>query len=260
VTDDRRSRTAGDRDKEFRFGVSLPAIRSRAALAEAAEATTLRLGTYVLNAGFYKPALLARDAGTANQSTDGRPELGHGAGYVREEFEAAEIPFPAAASRIRHLEHISSYLGRELPGVPILTAGSGEKVLGVAARHADIIGLTGTPGGTTGNDPLAQRIAVVRHEAGDRFDGLELNLSITAAPTGNSRVPDLSMVRRFAPHLSDRVTTASGCGLGIGPRDRRHADRLPREVRRDVSVCPGSGCGGLREGHLGIALITGHRR
>jgi probable F420-dependent oxidoreductase len=231
---DRRSPTAEGRGRPFRFGVSLPGIQSRAALAAAAarfealgfdvllirdhldtaaplpllvaaaEATTLRLGTYVLNAGFYKPALLARDAGTVNQLTDGRLELGLGAGYVREEFEAAELPFPGAASRIRHLEHISSHLRRERPGVPILIAGSGEKVLGVAARQADIIGLTGTPGGTRGADPLAQRIALVRRVAGDRFGALELNLSITAAPTGKSGVPDLSMVRRFAPGLSDR--------------------------------------------------------
>ncbi len=124
--------------RAFRFGVSIPGTGSRAAIADAAaryegmgfdvllirdhldtsaplpvllaaaEATTLRLGTYVLNAGFYKPALLARDGATVNQLTDGRLELGLGAGYVREEFEAAELPFPSAAGRIRHLEHITS--------------------------------------------------------------------------------------------------------------------------------------------------------
>ncbi|HME49472.1 TIGR03621 family F420-dependent LLM class oxidoreductase [Mycobacterium sp.] len=177
-------------------------------LLAAAEDTTLRLGTYVLNAGFYKPALLARDAATVSQLTGGRLELGLGAGYVREEFEAAELPFGGAASRIRHLEHITSYLKRELPGVPILIAGSGQQVLGVAARHADTIGLTGTPAGLTGSDPLAERIAWVRRAAGDRFGDLELNLSITAAPTGNSTVPDLSLVRRFVPGLPDRKLLA----------------------------------------------------
>jgi probable F420-dependent oxidoreductase len=220
--------------KAFRFGVSLPGVQSQAALTEAAArfedlgfdvllirdhldtpaplpllvaaaaATTLRLGTYVLNAGFYKPALLARDAATANQLTGGRLELGLGAGYAREEFKAAELPFPNAASRIRYLEHITSYLNRQLSGVPVLIAGSGEKVLRVAARHADIIGLTGTPAGTKGSEQLAERIAVVRRNSGDRFDRLELNLSITAAPTGDSTVPDLSMVRRFVPGLSDQ--------------------------------------------------------
>jgi len=153
---------------------------------------------------FYKPALLARDAATVNELTDGRLELGLGAGYVHEEFEAAELSFPSAASRIRHLEHVTSYLEREQPGVPILIAGSGEKVLGVAARHADIIGVTGTPGAMTGPDPLAERIGWVRRAAGDRFNDLKRNLPITAAPTRNSRAPDLSMIRRFAPGLSDQ--------------------------------------------------------
>jgi probable F420-dependent oxidoreductase len=145
---------------------------------------------------------------TVNELTDGRLDVGLGAGYARDEFEAAELPFPGAAGRIRHLEHITSYLRRELPTVPILIAGSGEKVLAVAARLADIVGLTGTPVATPGADPLAERVATLRRVAADRFDDLELNLSITAAPTGNSTAPDLSLIRRFAPGLSDRQLLA----------------------------------------------------
>src|ERR1700743_2727270 len=58
----------------------------------AAATTTVRLGTYVLNAGFYKTALLAPDAGAVNDLSDGRLDLGLGPGYVREEFEAADVP------------------------------------------------------------------------------------------------------------------------------------------------------------------------
>src|SRR3954447_1311457 len=66
-------------------------------LATAAAATeTLHVGTFVLNAGFYKAALLARDVMTMRDLTGGRLELGLGAGFVREEFEAADIPFPTA--------------------------------------------------------------------------------------------------------------------------------------------------------------------
>jgi len=59
----------------------------------------LRIGTFVLNAGFYKPALLARDAVDLDLLSDGRLDLGLGAGYVQAEFEAAELPFPSAGSR-----------------------------------------------------------------------------------------------------------------------------------------------------------------
>ena len=56
----------------------------------------MRVGTYVINAAFYKPALLARDAADVHTLSDGRLDLGLGAGYVREEFEAAEMPYPSA--------------------------------------------------------------------------------------------------------------------------------------------------------------------
>ena len=65
-------------------------------MSAATATTTLRVGTFVLNAGFYKPALLARDVGALRDLSGGRFELGLGAGYVRKEFEAAELPFPTA--------------------------------------------------------------------------------------------------------------------------------------------------------------------
>ena len=75
--------------------------------------------------------------------TEGRFELGLGTGYVREEFEAAELPYPSAGQRVDHMQHVTEYMQEHLPDVPILIAGNGDRVLTVAARHADIIGLTG---------------------------------------------------------------------------------------------------------------------
>jgi len=103
----------------------------------AAATSTVRLGTYVLNACFYKPALLARDAAAVNDLSDGRLELGLGAGYVREEFEAAELPYPSAGQRVDYLEHVTTYMKRHHAKVPILIAGNGNRLLTVAAQHAD---------------------------------------------------------------------------------------------------------------------------
>lgn len=105
----------------FRFGVALATLRSRVqwrdavrraedlgydvlhlpdhlatpaplpALLLAAEMTNMRVSPLVLNAGFYKPALLARDAAALDLLTDHRFELGLGTGYVKHEFEAAEL-------------------------------------------------------------------------------------------------------------------------------------------------------------------------
>src|SRR6202012_2079649 len=109
----------------------------------AAATTTVRLGTYVLNAGFYKPALLARDAGEVEPLSGGRRDTRLGAGYVREEFEAAELPYPTARQRVDHLEHVTKYMKKHLPRVPILIAGNGNRLLTIARQHADIIGFTG---------------------------------------------------------------------------------------------------------------------
>ena len=220
--------------KDFRFGLSLRATDSRAAvqdaarrgeelgydvllvpdhlgapapfpvLATAAAATsTMHMGTFVFNACFYKPALLARDIAAMRDLTDGRFEAGLGAGYVRAEFEAAELPYPSAGKRVEYLSHVTRYLRAQLPDVPVMIAGAGDKLLTVAAEHAQIIGLTGGQPSPDNPDPLAERISFVRNAAGARFGELELNLAITAVPTDDSGIPNLSITRRFLPDLSD---------------------------------------------------------
>jgi probable F420-dependent oxidoreductase len=172
-------------------------------MAAALATKTLHVGTFVLNAGFYKPALLARDAEALRDLTAGRLELGLGAGYVKEEFEAAELPFPTAGQRVAHLGHVVEYMRENLADVPILIAGNGDKLLTIAAKHADIIGLTGGDPASEDGDPLRERIEFVRAAAPERFDDLELNIAITAFPLDSSGMPDLSITRRFLPHLTD---------------------------------------------------------
>ncbi len=235
--------------RAFRFGVGIRSVKSFGALQEkarrledagfdvlylpdhlsapapfpvltaiAAVTTTLRLGTYVLNACFYKPALLARDVAAVDLLSGGRLEVGLGAGYVREEFEAAELPYPSAGRRVDYLEHVTTYLKQHQPGVPILIAGNGDRLLTVAARHADIIGLTGANADGIA-DPLAERIRFLRHAARDRFEDLELNLVITAVPATGSTEPDLSMTRRYAPTLSEPELLALPAVLTGSPRN-----------------------------------------
>ncbi|HEU4361968.1 MAG TPA: LLM class flavin-dependent oxidoreductase, partial [Mycobacterium sp.] len=119
------------------------------ALLAAAEVTGLSLGTFVMNAGFYKPALLARDAEAVARLTDGRLQLGLGTGYVKAEFEAAELAFPSAGRRVDHLEHITAYIKKRLPDIPIMIAGSGDRVLTLAAQHSAIVGFPGGKPGST---------------------------------------------------------------------------------------------------------------
>jgi len=189
-------------------------------LTAAAQATTtMRLGTCVLNAGFYRGALLARDAAQVDLLSEGRLELGLGAGYVREEFEAAELPFPSGGARLKHLERLTAYLQQHLPDVPIMLAGNGDRLLTMAARRADIVTFTGEPRGSGLGDPLAERTAKIRDAAGPRFSALELNLLVAGVPVDGSGRPDLAFARRRSPDLSDEQLLALPGVLTGSPRD-----------------------------------------
>ncbi|UXA17248.1 LLM class F420-dependent oxidoreductase [Mycobacterium sp. SMC-4] len=246
---------------KFRFGVGVTRVGSRAQLQDAARraedlgfdvlhvpdhlggpapfpvmtavamtTSTLRVGTFVINSAFYRPALLARDVSALHDLSGGRFELGLGTGYVKEEFDAAGIAFPSAGERVDHLELTTQYISARLPDVPIMIAGNGNRVLRIAARSADIIGLTGGDrAATVGQDPLAERIAHVRDAAGERFDRLELNLAITAMPVDDSGRPDLTIPRISLPGLSDEELlrhpgVLSGSADEIAERIRGYRD------------------------------------
>ena len=211
-----------------RFGIPAP-FPTMVAAAEYSK--TMRVGTFVINAAFYKPAILARDAIAVDVLSEGRLDLGLGTGYVREEFEAAEMPYPSAGERVDHLRHTTKYLKETAPSIPILIAGNGDRVLRIAAQHADIIGLTG--GGVPdypGHDPLAERIDFVRTAAGERFADLELNIAITGVPTDSSGIPDLALTRGYAPDATEEQLLALPTVLTGTPRDI--ADTL--RARRDT--------------------------
>ncbi|MFB7723596.1 LLM class F420-dependent oxidoreductase [Nocardia sp. NPDC056100] len=165
------------------------------ALMLAGEATErVRLNTFVLNAPFYNPVLLARDVAGLDQLTDGRVELGLGAGYVRAEFEAAGMPFPSARERVDHLERTVAtlrglfadpeYTPRPVqPGGPtLLLAAWGDRSLRFAAANADIVAFTGAGASDNGrltladSAALAKRTDYVRDHLGGR--SVEFNLLV----------------------------------------------------------------------------------
>jgi probable F420-dependent oxidoreductase len=259
--------------KDFRFAMSMRFFKSRERLVEKAKraedagfdvlcvpdhlgaaapfptltavamvTTRMRVSMYVLNAAFYKPALLSRDLQALDVLSDGRLEIGLGTGYVREEFEAAELPYPSAGARVDYLEHMTTYLKEHHPTTPILIAGNGDRVLTIAARYADIIGLTGAKV-RAADDPLTERVEFVRQAAGDRFDALELNLAITAVPAEGETVPDLSMTRRYAAGMSDEEILAMHSVLTGSPREM--ADTLS-EYREKYGVT----CITVQDNHL----------
>lgn len=138
-------------------------------LATAAEVSDrLRLGVMVLNNDFHHPSLLARSAATLDLLSDGRVELGLGAGHAQPEYERAGLAFEPPARRVERLEEAVAVLRRLLDGqtvdfsgrhyrlngdrcdprplqqhVPLLVGGAGRRVHRLAAQHADAVGFTG---------------------------------------------------------------------------------------------------------------------
>ncbi|WP_055615886.1 LLM class F420-dependent oxidoreductase [Streptomyces phaeochromogenes] len=192
------------------------------ALVAAAEATERpRLGTFVLNAGFWNPALLAREVATTDALTDGRLELGLGTGYVQAEHETAGLPWGSPGERVDHLrrtvEELERLLGSEdqqpqpvQKRVPLLIGGNGDRMLRLTAEHADIAAFTGArarDGGVL--EPLAaeeldERVALYRKLAAGRAEPAELNLLvqivIVTDDPGAAIQPWLSRI----PHLTEQ--------------------------------------------------------
>ncbi len=122
----------------------------------AAEATKhVRVGTFVSNTSFYSPVLFARDVVSTDRLTGGRLEVGLGAGWKKSEFDQAGIPFESPGKRVDRLvatvEELSRDSGRPGPHgdaaadrPPLVIGGNGDRVLRLAARHADIMSFSGT--------------------------------------------------------------------------------------------------------------------
>ncbi len=189
------------------------------ALAVAASVTTsLRVGSYVFCNGYRHPVLLAREAASLDLLADGRFELGLGAGVSSPEFEQMGIPFASGGARVGHLaetiqvmkllfsEETVNFSGKyytisglkgnirpvQLPHMPLLVAGAGERMLKLAGREADIIAI-GTRVGANGPDPadasLEQKIGWIKEGAGQRFADLELSQTIFDLEITDSAVP-----------------------------------------------------------------------
>jgi probable F420-dependent oxidoreductase len=190
-------------------------------LVAAAEATQrLRVGTLVLNAQFWNPALLAREIATTDILTDGRLELGLGSGHMKWEFDEAGIAWQPPAVRAAQLAdtiaELQRYFSTEFDqlrvglcspkpvqrsgfggfGPPLLVGGTGDPVLRIAAQHAQIVGVAGTyqvrgqPPGTFRLATIAEvdeRMAFARSSAGDRAAEIEWHLLVQAVVVTDDR-------------------------------------------------------------------------
>ncbi len=180
--------------------------------AAGAVTTTLRVGCRVFACDFHHPVVLAKEMATIDLLSNGRLEVGLGAGWMRDEYAGLGVPMASAGERIAkvgdyvelmrahwsgrqldvHNAHVdvSGFAGLPLPvqqpGPPIMIGGGAPKILGLAGRLADIVSVnfnnaSGKLGSasvaSSGADETAQKIEWVRAGAGDRFERIELELA-----------------------------------------------------------------------------------
>jgi len=199
------------------------------ALTVLAEATTrAHVGTLVLNNDFRHPALLAREAATLDLLSDGRLELGLGAGHAAPEYAEVGLPFDPPAVRVARLEESVRILRRLFDGATVtvdgrhyrltdhhlfpvrrprlLVGGNGDRVLRLAATEADIVGFTGL--GRTRPDgqrhdvewdeaSVDAKVAVVRAAAGPRLPELELNVLVQHIAVTDDREQAVAPIAAF---------------------------------------------------------------
>jgi probable F420-dependent oxidoreductase len=183
----------------------------------------------VLNNDFRHPAVLAREAATIDLLTDGRLELGIGAGHAATEYAQIGLPFDPARTRVERLGEALEIRTRLFAGETVtfagehyrvdghalyparrptlLVDGNGDALLRLAARHADVVGLTGLgPALGAGArhrvewapEEIDAKVAIVRAAAGDRRGQVELQALIQHVEITGDR---LDVATRLAAHL-----------------------------------------------------------
>ncbi len=180
-------------------------------MAAAAATTDLRVGALVLDNDYKHPLVLAKELASIDLLSDGRLEIGLGAGWMKSDYDEAGMSYDAPATRVDRFEEglavITGLLGPDpfsfkgehytitnhnglpkpvqAPRPPILIGGGLKRMLSIAGRHADIVGINPTiPNGEVDADAARsgtaeetdRKVGWIKDAAGDRYADLEINL------------------------------------------------------------------------------------
>jgi len=185
-------------------------------MAVADHTTRLRVGVLVFANDHRHPAVLAKEMATVDRLSDGRLEFGLGAGWMATDYDAIGVPFDRPGVRIERLDEALEIIVRlwgagpvdfdgthyritsldglpkplQKPRPPIVVGGGGRRVLELAARRADIVGLNPSlaagvidarAGASATWEATEEKLRWIRDAAGSRFDRLELATRIHLA-------------------------------------------------------------------------------
>lgn len=202
-------------------------------LMSAAEATErIHLGTLVIDNDFRHPLVLAQDASTLDVLSEGRLELGIGAGWMGSDYSGSGIALDRPGVRVARLaesvqilkkcfsgekfSHDGSYyqisdhqafpVPMQKPHPTLLIGGGGKRMLSLAAHEADIVNIF-VRTAADGSGPILsdasptsyrKKLGLVRTEAGSRFDDLEIGVLIQYVEVTNDR---MRVASEHAEHL-----------------------------------------------------------
>ena len=203
----------------------LPAIAMAAA-----HTTTLRVGSLVFDNDYKHPAILAKEAATIDLLSDGRLEFGIGAGWMKADYDMLGLPYDPPAVRVDRFEEALHIIKQCLTGekftysgehyrvtdytsfpkpaqakLPLLIGGGGKRVLSIAAREADIVGINpNLRAGTIGRDATLdslkeqtdKKIEWVREAAGSRIDDIEIQMRFFITSVRSDR---MALAEQLAP-------------------------------------------------------------
>ncbi len=199
------------------------------ALQCAADATSaLRLGALVYDNDYRHPVVLAKELATMDVLSDGRVEIGLGAGWMVSDYEQSGMPYDPPGVRVSRFieglavikgalgagsfsfegEHytITDYDGTPKPvqsPPPVLIGGGGKRVLTFAAREADIVGINGTM--TSGTVDASTFESMTASAVDDKVE------IVRTAATEAGRLDDIEMnLRAFMVFVTDDVDQALG--------------------------------------------------
>ena len=201
-------------------------------MAAASSTSRLRVGSHVFCNDFRNPVLLAKQAATLDLFSGGRFQLGLGCGYFQGDYLHTGIPFEPVGTRISRLEEAIRVIKRYLSDdtltfsgqhyqvqgmatrpkpvqeqLPLYMGGASKRVLSLAGREADIVGLGAKFVGPAAfafdlrsTLPAAnhEKIEWIRAAAGERFEQLEFSTTVFKAVITASNAQRDAVSQRMA--------------------------------------------------------------
>ena len=245
-----------------------------AAMATAAAATErLNVGCLVFDNDYRHPLVLAKELATIAHFSGGRVEVGLGAGWMAPDYEQAGMDFDAPGVRVSRMEEalpiikgllagnevtvsgdhytITGHTAYPVPATmpPIMIAGGGPRMLKIAAREADIIGLNparksnaawedqNLPDATA--DATDRKIGWIRDAAGDRYADIEMSIVVPFVIVTDDREGTAAAIAGSLPPDAAADLTADGVLASphvlIGSVDQICATLNERRDRWDLS-------------------------